>query len=435
MSRSLADAPPSTRTSRRRVPVSASIASRTSATWKAMPSSVARAQMRRGGAARQPQDRSARRRVPLRRAEPRERGHDDDACRVGHRCRERVDFGRRPRSRASRRAATGWPRRRRRRCLRAHSSADRSRSATRRSREGGGGSPRAAFRYASAEGAGAVGALDEARARAELPEQGRLLIAEHAGDRNRTAEHAGVRLGDPPGAWHDLGQDRGGDAEQRDTASRPNAPVRMFMSIVREALLTSVTCFRPPVSFQRSHASIVPAASRPSAARRRASGTCSRSHRSFEPEKYGSSRSPVRRRMARSAPALLILSIRGAVRRSCQTIALCTAWPVARSQRTTVSRWFVMPIAARPPALTPAAFNASRAVSCVDSQISSGSCSTQPGCGKCWANSRCAAPRLRPRPSRTMARELDVPWSRARTYGTFQSLPKGKRCLSEAARR
>ena len=34
------------------------------------------------------------------------------------------------------------------------------------------------------------------------------------------------------------------------------------------------------------------------------------------------------------------------MRRSCQTIALCTGRPVARSHSTVVSRWLVMPIAA-----------------------------------------------------------------------------------------
>ena len=47
----------------------------------------------------------------------------------------------------------------------------------------------------------------------------------------------------------------------------------MLKSIVREALLTSVTWHRPFVSFHRSHESTVPNASRPASARERASGT------------------------------------------------------------------------------------------------------------------------------------------------------------------
>ena len=50
----------------------------------------------------------------------------------------------------------------------------------------------------------------------------------------------------------------------------------MLKSMVREALLASVTCFRPPVSFQTSQLSTVPKASFPARARSRALGTLSR---------------------------------------------------------------------------------------------------------------------------------------------------------------
>ena len=49
--------------------------------------------------------------------------------------------------------------------------------------------------------------------------------------------------------------------------------VERFRQSVREALLTSVACTRPRVSFQSSQLSTVPNASWPRAARRRASGT------------------------------------------------------------------------------------------------------------------------------------------------------------------
>ena len=208
----------------------------------------------------------------------------------------------------------------------------------------------------------------------------------------------------------------GMDRSRHSSASQ--VPVRRSMSIVRDALLTSVTCCRPPVSFQTSQESTVPAASRPAAAFFRAPGTWSRSQRSLDPEKYGSRTRPVFRRMTRSWPATRSRCIAAAVRRSCQTIARCTGRPVSRSQRTTVSRWFVIPIAATSPGRRPAAFNASRADASVVSQISPASCSTQPGCGKCCAISFCAAPSFRPRSSNTIARELLVPWSRARTWGT-----------------
>ena len=47
-----------------------------------------------------------------------------------------------------------------------------------------------------------------------------------------------------------------------------------------------------------------------------------------------------------SRPSLFSCAQMSAVRRSCQTMARCTALPVARSQTTVVSRWLVMPIAA-----------------------------------------------------------------------------------------
>jgi hypothetical protein len=42
-------------------------------------------------------------------------------------------------------------------------------------------------------------------------------------------------------------------------------------------------------------------------------------------------------------------------------------------------------------------------------QISSASCSTQPGRGKCWVNSRCALPTTRPVVSNSIERALVVP--------------------------
>src|SRR5688572_29874874 len=108
-------------------------------------------------------------------------------------------------------------------------------------------------------------------------------------------------------------------------------------------------------------------------------------------------------------------------------MALCTGWPVRRSHTTAVSRWFVMPIAAMSLARRPAAAIASRATSrCVD-QISAGSCSTHAVRGKIWRNSRCAAALARPLSSKTMARELVVPWSSASMCGTRPPFRRGSR--------
>ena len=116
-------------------------------------------------------------------------------------------------------------------------------------------------------------------------------------------------------------------------------------SIVREALLGSVACTRPAVSFQASHVSIVPKASSPRRARSRAPGMLSSSHSSFVAEKYASSTRPVRAWMSAARPCSSKARQRSWVRRSCQTMALASGLPVERSQRTVVSRWLVMAIA------------------------------------------------------------------------------------------
>ena len=69
--------------------------------------------------------------------------------------------------------------------------------------------------------------------------------------------------------------------------------------------------------------------------------TFSRSHVIFGAAKSGSSGRPV---MRASSPArLLRRSQMAAERRSCQTIALLSGFPVALSQASTVSPWLAMP--------------------------------------------------------------------------------------------
>ena len=75
---------------------------------------------------------------------------------------------------------------------------------------------------------------------------------------------------------------------------------------------------------------------------------------------------------------------RSAVRRSCQTIALCTGKPESRSHSSVVSRWFVIESA---DGCSPAVAIAWAAAVSTVCQISAGSCSTQPGRGKCCGNS------------------------------------------------
>ena len=156
---------------------------------------------------------------------------------------------------------------------------------------------------------------------------------------------------------------------------------RMSNSIVREAFVTSVTCALPPVSFQISQVSIVPKSSSPASALCRAPGTLSRIQRSFVPEKYASGTRPVFSRIRSDQPAATSASAMGAVRLHCHTIAGQTGSPVALSQTTVVSRWFVMPMAAMSAADRPSCCMALLATSRVVSQISAASCSTQPGFG------------------------------------------------------
>ena len=61
--------------------------------------------------------------------------------------------------------------------------------------------------------------------------------------------------------------------------------VLMLNSIVRDALVTSVTWVEPLVSCQTSQLSIVPNASLPASALARAPGTLSRIHATLLPEK------------------------------------------------------------------------------------------------------------------------------------------------------
>ncbi len=66
-----------------------------------------------------------------------------------------------------------------------------------------------------------------------------------------------------------------------------------------------------------------------------------------------------------------------------------------------------MPMAEMSEAATPAFFSAALTDQTTLSQISSGSCSTQPDCGKIWVNSFCPEPTTFCLPSKTIAR-LDV---------------------------
>ena len=118
---------------------------------------------------------------------------------------------------------------------------------------------------------------------------------------------------------------------------------------------------------------------------------------------------PVFLEMTGSWPSILSFAQMSDVRRSCQTMARCTACPVARSHTTVVSRWLVIPIAAMSFAAKFAFFKASRQTAIVEVQMSSGSCSTQPEAGKCCGNSCCATEAIEMSARNTIAREDVVP--------------------------
>ena len=113
------------------------------------------------------------------------------------------------------------------------------------------------------------------------------------------------------------------------------------MSMVRLALVTSVTCrppSGPPVSHQISQVSIFPNRAWPRSAASRTPGVWSRIHLILPPEKYE----------ARGRPYLLPISLPvpfrqgprqiSSVRVSCQTMARPYGSPVAGFQTTVVSR-------------------------------------------------------------------------------------------------
>ena len=188
------------------------------------------------------------------------------------------------------------------------------------------------------------------------------------------------------------------------------------MSRVREAFVTSVTCTAfsgsraPPVRFQISQVSIVPASNSPASARSRAPSTLSRIHAHFGPAGYELYKRPVR---AKYTSCVVPASGFGLVRVSCHTIARWIGTPVALSQITAVSRWLVRPRAAMSSSAMSASAIASLSARRVLRQISSASCSTHPSRGRCWVCSNCAWATTLPRVSVNTTRVEVVPWSMA----------------------
>ena len=203
----------------------------------------------------------------------------------------------------------------------------------------------------------------------------------------------------------------------------------MSISIVRLALVTSVTC-TPPRSAGEvpDQPGLHRAEERPRRVRARAAGpgTWSSSQRSRGPGEVRGRRQPADvPERARRAGRGCSSATRSSVRVSCQMIAGATGRPVRRSQTTVVSRWLAMPTAATssgggPRAPAPPAAPAGR---CARSPRRRARPSRAAG-------SAAGAPAGRPRPagrawSNTMQRVEVVPWSMATTYALGHGVTAG----------
>ena len=252
------------------------------------------------------------------------------------------------------------------------------------------------------EAARAVRALGLALGEAGLPEQRGLLVAQRGRD-----PHAGQN---PPSPRRMISADgRISGSIWRGTpkiASSSSCQFRVlrFISRVRLAFVTSVTCMPPsgpPVRFQISQLSMVPNSTSPRSARSRRPGRVVQ-----QPAHLRGGEVRRRRQAAELTHGLSprrcgdSSSTSASVRVSCHTIARPTGRPVWRSHSTVVSRWLAMPSATTWSGVTPAWARASGAMRSRLCQISIGSCSTQPGLGKCCLCSRCVTATRRP-PGRT----------------------------------
>ena len=167
--------------------------------------------------------------------------------------------------------------------------------------------------------------------------------------------HAGVGSADDARRRAQLGQHRARARRRAPAVRRPSPAAWMSSSMVRDALLKSVTWRAAAGEAPHQEAVDGAGAQAPAAqqvARRRA-GCCS-SHSSLVALKYGSRRRPVSAATRGPQPGGLEL---GAPRpRSAGT---ATRWrspegaPVSASHSSTVSRWLAMPTAARSPASQP----------------------------------------------------------------------------------
>ena len=194
--------------------------------------------------------------------------------------------------------------------------------------------------------------------------------------------HRESRLRDDPGRGHDSRQDRRGRGEELEQLVVPVAGLEVeehrprCVRHVRDVRLAA--CQLPGE----------PRIDRPEGELPLRGAVRPRIHSSFVAEKYGiaDKTRPRADQIGRQ------LAQRAAVRRSCQTIAGYTGRPLRRSHTTVVSRWFVIPTAPSSCAPMPASPSAASG-GCGDAVPDLlRSCSTHPGSGKCWRDLPVAAP-------------------------------------------
>ena len=175
--------------------------------------------------------------------------------------------------------------------------------------------------------------------KARLAERGRLLIARVAGDRNggrRTSRRIGLAE-EMAGRQH-LRQHGPRNVQDRSSSSSQSS-VCMLKSSVRLALLTSVTCRRPPVSRQIRNESTVPNRTSPRSARPRRPVELVQQVLDLRAGEIGVDHQPgLVADQSDSRPSAFSRSQMPALTRLCQTIALATGRPVSRSHRMVVSR-------------------------------------------------------------------------------------------------
>ena len=264
------------------------------------------------------------------------------------------------------------------------------------------------------EAAGAVGRLHHAGLDAGLPDRRRLLVARHAEHRHRRAEDVGRRDAELGRRCRRPSAASAAARPGSSRARRPRRPCgcRAAACGWRWSRRSHGPCRRSGATAGSSRSCRPPARpSRPRPARRRRSAGSRRSWCRRNRDRAAGRSSARRSSRGRRASARRTCPRCGGPARRWRCAPACRC---ARSHTTVVSRWLVMPMPAMSLAVSLALASAPRQTSTVARQISSGSCSTQPGLGKICGSSFCAEATGWPVRSNTIARVLVVPWSMAR---------------------